>query len=157
MESLRKSLRLVLPLLLALAAAALQIRAKQLGLPLLLAAAGGALLGYAAAFAVDSVAALTLRPTATPAPLDPRLQQLEQEKEMVLHSIKEIELDTALRKIAPEEAARLMEPLRQRALGLLRDLDRAQIAHPLPVEEQIEGEIARRIGPSPADGPGEAP
>ena len=41
MESVLKSLRFALPLLLVVATAVLQIRAKQLGLPLLLAAGRG--------------------------------------------------------------------------------------------------------------------
>ncbi len=39
----------------------------------------------------------------------------------------------------------LLEPLREHAIRLLRDLDEARVDKPHSVEEQIEREVARRL------------
>ena len=145
MERLPKIAQFALPILLAAAAGLIKIRAGQLGASLILTMAGGALIGFSAAIVLESLLALLGHPIKTPLLSDRRLLQLEREKDMVLHSIKEIELDAALQKLESDEAARLIEPLRQRALILLRELDQAQLMKAPTVEEQIEQELACRL------------
>jgi hypothetical protein len=152
-KRLLKIARVALPLLLALVAGAIKLRAGQYGLPLALVMSAGVLLGWAAALALESVATLVGDLSDRTAVAPRTLLQLEQEKETLLRSIKELEFDAALQKLDGEESARLSEPLRQRALALLRELDHARQSPAATVEEQIERELARRLGRAAAKEP----
>lgn len=76
---------------------------------------------------------------------------LEREKALVLRSIKELEFDRAMGKVSEKDFAEMGARLRSRAAGLMRQLD-AGVSY----REQIQQEIARRVGrssgapPSPA-------
>jgi hypothetical protein len=145
--------RLAFPLLLAAAGAVLKLRGGGIGSELTLVIGAGALLGWAIAVSFESVAVLLTGPR--PEPISDRhLQELEREKEMVLRSIKDIELDAALHKLEEADAKELCLPLRQRAISLLHELDRAR-AHQVEtqIEAQIESELKRRIGGDPKPGP----
>lgn len=147
MERLLKYARLGLPLLIAGVAAVLKLRVGQYGLPLALAMAGGVLLGWAAVLALESTAALVGHLAGVGVAPTRRLAELEREKELALRSIKEVELDAALGKLDAEDLTRLTAPLRERALVLLRELDRVRLEkRGGSVEEQIELELARRLG-----------
>jgi hypothetical protein len=138
--------RLVLPILLAGSAAAIKIHAGQLGLPMVLVVIGGALLGWAAVLLMGSAAMLFGQLPASSALPGGWRSELEREKSRVLRSIKEIELDAALKKIEAEEAARLVQPLRERAMSLLHELDHARLSESPTVEAEIEAELQRRLG-----------
>jgi hypothetical protein len=147
MDRLLKIVRLVLPLVVALVAAALKVRAGQYGVALALAMAGGVLLGWAVVLGLESAAVLVGHLASGGAAPSARLVDLEREKELVLRSIKEVELDGALGKVDAEELARLTDPLRARALEVLRELDKARVdGRARSVEDQIEQELARRLG-----------
>jgi len=146
MERRVNVMRYALPLLLAGIGAALKIQAGQLDLPLLLVIAIGGLLGWAAAVALESVAVLTGGLPVSTTLSDRALVQLRRDKEMALRSIKDVELDAALGKVEPDEAQLLTEPLRERAMTLLRELDQAQAKGTSTIDEQIEAELARRLG-----------
>jgi hypothetical protein len=66
---------------------------------------------------------------------------LEREKALVLRSIKELEFDRAMGKLAPADFEEMSERLRARAMGLMRQLD-ASDAIP---RERIERELAERL------------
>ena len=66
---------------------------------------------------------------------------LEREKALVLRSIKELEFDFAMRKMSQADFDEMAGRLRQRALGLMEQLDAGG-----GYREQIEREVARRIG-----------
>jgi hypothetical protein len=70
---------------------------------------------------------------------------LEREKTLVLRSLKDLEFDRAMGKMAEKDFAEMSARLRARAAGLLRQLDRGA-----GYRDEIEKEIARRIG-SPED------
>jgi hypothetical protein len=72
---------------------------------------------------------------------------LEREKTLVLRSIKDLEFDRAMGKIAEKDFAEMGARLRARAARLLRQLDSGA-----NYREQIEQEIARRVGAG-SDGP----
>ena len=79
---------------------------------------------------------------------------LEREKTLVLRSIKELEFDFAMGKIAKPDFDEMSGRLRARALGLMRQLDegggyRQQIAK--EVQERLAGEGTIRLEP---DAPG---
>jgi hypothetical protein len=71
-----------------------------------------------------------------------RRSALEREKQFVLRSIKELEFDRALGKVAEEDFNALSRRLRSRAMRLMRDLDDA--VHEPRV--RIEREVAERLG-----------
>jgi hypothetical protein len=147
MERLLKIARVVLPLLVAAVAAALKVRAGQYGVALALSMAGGVLLGWAVVLGLESTALLVGHIASGGAAPIARLGELEREKELVLRSIKEVELDGALGKVDAEELARLTDPLRARALAVLRELDQERIdGRTGSIDEQIERELARRLG-----------
>jgi hypothetical protein len=66
---------------------------------------------------------------------------LEREKALVLRSIKELEFDQAMGKLAQADFDDMSERLRARALGLMRQLD---ASHAAP-RERIERELADRL------------
>ncbi|MBM3778089.1 MAG: zinc ribbon domain-containing protein [Acidimicrobiia bacterium] len=70
---------------------------------------------------------------------------LEREKTLVLRSIKELEFDRAMGKLSEEDFAEMGGRLRLRAAGLLRQLDRST-----SYRDEIERELAKRLGPDPA-------
>jgi hypothetical protein len=55
---------------------------------------------------------------------------LEREKRLVLRSIKELEFDHAMRKVSREDFEEMAGRLRQRALGLMRQLDELAFDRP---------------------------
>jgi hypothetical protein len=67
--------------------------------------------------------------------------QLEREKALVLRSIKELEFDRAMGKLAESDFHDMSERLRARAMGLMRQLD---ATHAAP-RERIERELADRL------------
>jgi hypothetical protein len=137
--------RLVLPVLLGGAGTFIKLRGGALTSELVLILAAGGLLGWALALAFESTAVLVTGPR--PEGLsDRRGQELEREKEIVLRSIKDIELDAALHKLDEADAKELCQPLRQRAVSLLYELDRARAGRPASVEAAIEEELRRRLG-----------
>jgi hypothetical protein len=69
---------------------------------------------------------------------------LEREKSLVLRSIKELEFDRAMRKVSDKDFAEMSARLRARATGLMRQLDAGA-----SYREQIEQEVARRVGSVP--------
>lgn len=66
---------------------------------------------------------------------------LEREKALVLRSIKELEFDQAMGKLAPSDFDEMSERLRARALGLMKQLE---ASHAAP-RERIERELADRL------------
>lgn len=66
---------------------------------------------------------------------------LEREKTLVLRSIKELEFDFAMRKMSQADFDEMAGRLRQRALGLMEQLDAGG-----GYRDQIAQEIARRLG-----------
>jgi len=66
---------------------------------------------------------------------------LEREKTLVLRSIKELEFDFAMGKIAKADFDEMSGRLRARALGLMRQLDAGG-----GYREQIEKEVNERLG-----------
>ncbi len=66
---------------------------------------------------------------------------LEREKTLVLRSIKELEFDRAMGKLAQEDFDEMSQRLRARAVGLMRQLD---ASHAAP-REKIEQELASRL------------
>jgi ribosomal protein L40E len=66
---------------------------------------------------------------------------LEREKALVLRSIKELEFDRAMGKLAEEDFEEMSHRLRARAIGLMRQLD---ASHAAP-RERIERELADRV------------
>jgi len=88
---------------------------------------------------------------------------LEHEKALVLRSIKELEFDRAMGKLADSDFEEMSERLRARAVGLMRQLE---ATHAAP-RERIERELADRLArdarrgggvvktPAPAPAPAE--
>jgi hypothetical protein len=69
---------------------------------------------------------------------------LEREKTLVLRSIKDLEFDRAMGKVSDKDFAEMSTRLRARAAGLIRQLDAGSA-----YRDQIEKEIARRVGQPP--------
>ncbi|MGE3841315.1 MAG: zinc-ribbon domain-containing protein [Vicinamibacterales bacterium] len=69
-------------------------------------------------------------------------QALEREKALVLRSIKELEFDRAMGKIAEPDFAEMSSRLRARAIGLMKQLDRDEPDW----DAVIAREVARRRG-----------
>lgn len=92
---------------------------------------------------------------AKPAPPNERLDDLENDKRLLLRSIREIELDVQLGKLEANEGAELTEPLRRRAVEVLREIDETRVLEQPRgesnitaddrVEREIEAEIRRRV------------
>ena len=72
---------------------------------------------------------------------------LEREKMLVFRSIKELEFDFAMGKIAKADFDEMSGRLRARALGLMRQLDEGG-----GYKEQIQKEVEQRLSRSEADG-----
>ncbi len=72
---------------------------------------------------------------------------LEREKALVLRSIKELEFDFAMRKMSQADFDEMAGRLRQRALGLMQQLDAGG-----GYRELIEQEVAKRLARSGNDG-----
>lgn len=70
---------------------------------------------------------------------------LEREKALVLRSIKELEFDFAMRKMSQADFDEMAGRLRQRALGLMQQLDAGG-----GYRDQIAEEVAKRLGAEPA-------
>jgi len=70
---------------------------------------------------------------------------LEREKTLVLRAIKDLEFDHAMGKMSDKDFAEMTGRLRIRAAGLLRQLDAGT-----GYRDQIEKEIAKRLGDRPA-------
>ncbi|HET9705585.1 MAG TPA: zinc ribbon domain-containing protein [Vicinamibacterales bacterium] len=68
---------------------------------------------------------------------------MEREKTLVLRSIKELEFDYAMGKVAKADFDEMSARLRQRALGLMRQLDEGG-----GYREQIAKEVEQRLGES---------
>lgn len=75
--------------------------------------------------------------------------EMEREKQLVLRSIKELEFDRAMGKLAESDFAELTARLRARALRLMQQLDADEAAP----RERIEAELAARLR-EPASGAG---
>ena len=74
---------------------------------------------------------------------------LEREKALVLRSLKELEFDFAMRKMSQADFDEMAGRLRQRALGLMQQLDAGG-----GYRDQIEQEVAKRLGaPAAPDAP----
>jgi hypothetical protein len=71
---------------------------------------------------------------------------LEQDKSIVLRSIKELEFDRAMGKVSEADFTEIAARLRARAMAIMEDLDRAPIEAPRP--RSSKGESAARPSPS---------
>lgn len=100
---------------------------------------------YVGATALRTVLPLagTLRDEASEAIGDRTRAGLEREKTLVLRSIKELEFDYAMGKVAKADFDEMSARLRQRALGLMRQLDEGG-----GYREQIAKEVEQRLGES---------
>ena len=74
---------------------------------------------------------------------------MEREKALVLRSIKELEFDYAMGKIAKPDFDEMSSRLRNRALGLMRQLDAGG-----GYKEQIQREVEERLNRSRSEGDG---
>jgi len=72
---------------------------------------------------------------------------LEREKQLVMRSIKELEFDKAMGKVAQQDFDEMVGRLRGRAVGLMKQLD----VHEPHYRTQIERELARRLGTPAGD------
>ncbi len=70
---------------------------------------------------------------------------LEREKTLVLRSIKDLEFDFAMKKVAQPDFDEMSARLRARAIGLMRQLDTNG-----GYRETIEAELRARVTPAPA-------
>ncbi len=66
---------------------------------------------------------------------------LEREKQLVMRSIKELEFDRAMGKVAPQDFEEMVGRLRARAIGLMKQLD----AHEPKYRDRIERDLAARL------------
>jgi hypothetical protein len=105
---------------------------------------------FAAAF-VGLTALRTFLPLTAAAPKDaPEVlggrtrAALEREKVLVLRSIKELEFDRGMGKVSEKDFAEMAARLRARAARLMRQLEAGSL-----YREQIEQEVARRLGSVP--------
>ena len=74
---------------------------------------------------------------------------LEREKALVLRSIKELEFDFAMKKVARQDFEEMSTRLRARAIGLMRQLDTGG-----GYRETIEAELRERLKPGAPGAPG---
>jgi hypothetical protein len=72
----------------------------------------------------------------------PARRALEREKLLVLRTIKELEFDRAMGKIADDDFAEMAGRLRERAMRLMRQLDDVQTVS----RARVERELAARLG-----------
>jgi hypothetical protein len=77
---------------------------------------------------------------------------LVREKALVLRSIKELEFDRAMGKVADADFEDMAGRLRARAIGLMKQLD----THPPGYREAIEREVRARLAQSGVDAPARA-
>jgi hypothetical protein len=70
---------------------------------------------------------------------------LEREKGLTLRTIKELEFDRAMGKVSDTDFLEMAGRLRTRAAGLIQQLDEGQ-----SYRQQIEQELAKRLGPAAA-------
>jgi hypothetical protein len=77
---------------------------------------------------------------------------LEREKQLVLRSIKELEFDRAMGKVAEADFADMVARLRARAIGLMKQLDEKHSGY----RTLIEREVQERLGIGSAAAPGGA-
>ena len=111
---------------------------------LTIAAAGAAAAGFyrvLAPFAIDDVALLDERPTERARAL------LEREKSLVLRSIKELEFDKAMGKIAPKDFDEMAGRLRARAVMLMKQLDEGGSAYRDVIEHEVKSRLKREDRP----------
>ena len=82
---------------------------------------------------------------------------LEREKLLVLRSIKELEFDFAMRKIAQSDYDEMIGRLRSRAIGLMRQLD-AGAGYRGAIEEELKSRLTARTirAPNPEAVPAES-
>ena len=78
---------------------------------------------------------------------------LEREKTLVLRALKELEFDRAMGKVAPADFQDMSGRLRARAITLLQRLDVALPGY----RDEIESELARRLGMAEGEGRTAAP
>jgi hypothetical protein len=76
-------------------------------------------------------------------------RSMEREKAIVMRSIKELEFDRAMGKIADDDFADMSGRLRQRALRLMRQLDDVEAT----ARARVERELSTRLGGVPAPAP----
>jgi zinc ribbon protein len=89
-------------------------------------------------------------PESTPAPtlIGGRTRAaLEREKSLALRSIKELEFDYAMKKVAKADYEEMNTRLRARALRLMRQLEAGE-----SYRSDIEKEVAKRVGAATLDG-----
>jgi hypothetical protein len=77
---------------------------------------------------------------------------LERDKALTLRTIKELEFDYAMGKVADGDFAEMRDRLRARAVRLMRQLEGATA-----YRMQIERDLEARLGPTTADSPDAAP
>lgn len=88
----------------------------------------GALLGWLTYIISTVIATLFNQLPAKSLLSQKQIALLEQDKHRILRAIKEIEFDLALERITEDDAARLTQPLKERALRLLEAIDRARVS-----------------------------
>jgi ribosomal protein L40E len=77
---------------------------------------------------------------------------LEREKALVLRTIKELEFDRAMGKVAEPDFNEMVARLRVRALGLMKQLDERPATYREAIEREVQRRLAQRGVPSvPAD------
>jgi hypothetical protein len=71
---------------------------------------------------------------------------LEKDKRVLLRSIREIEFDTKLQRLDAAEAERLVAPLKEKAIRVLRQLDQIRVGDgDATIKNEIEREVVRRL------------
>lgn len=73
---------------------------------------------------------------------------LEREKLLTLRALKDLEFDRAMKKVSESDFAEMSGRLRVRAAGLIRQLDST-----VSYRDEIDRELAKRLGPAPAANP----
>lgn len=95
---------------------------------------------------LGALAVVSGHPDVVPPPnLARRLEMLEKDKRILLRSIREIEFDASLQKLDADDAQRLVTPLKQRAMRLLKELDAARVNEGSSVDQQIANEVKSRL------------
>lgn len=80
---------------------------------------------------------------------------LEREKALVLRSIKELEFDRAMGKVADADFNDMVSRLRARAIGLMQQLDERPADYRAAIEREVAARRGRGAEPRPAGGPDE--
>ena len=145
MRRLIRVTRVLLPLLVAAAAAGVRLQVGETRAGLVLMMLGGGLLGASAALMLESVAVLLGWLRQKPAISQRRSGELKSELQTLLRSIKDIDTEIAMQRLDAEQGAKLAAPLRSRALELLRGLEQTRLQLRAGFEEQVEREIALRL------------